>query len=155
MDQGGRGSPRTWSCVRDWGPLPDGGVLLGEAELCPACAVYEQLHEQLEATGLSPDDPAAARVPLFPDSAGRVPTKEGTVAAWDDLFLEAVEEVLAMSVEDLEALDWPELVEAAEAYDGVTGHSARRSGAKLWARAGWREKLIMFLFRWGLSLIHI
>ena len=58
-----------------------------------------------------------------------------------------------MSVEDLAELDWPELVEAAEAYDGVTGHSPRRSGAKLWARAGWRRELIKFLFRWGSDAI--
>ena len=51
MDQGGKGSPRTWSCVCDWGPLPDGGVLLGEARLRPACCVYDQVHERLEALG--------------------------------------------------------------------------------------------------------
>ena len=147
MDQGGKGSPRTWSCVCDWGPLPDGGVLLGEAGLCPACCVHEQVAEQREATGCSQEDPAAASIPLYPDSGGRVPTKEGTVAAWDELFQETVEEVLAASPEELE--DWPELIEAAEAYDRVTGHSARRSGAKLWARAGWRTELIKFLYRWG------
>ena len=69
------------------------------------------------------------------------------MAAWDELFQETVEEVLAASPEELE--DWPELIEAAEAYDRVTGHSARRSGAKLWARAGWRTELIKFLYRWG------
>ena len=146
-DQGGKGSPRTWACICHWPALPDGNVHLGESQMCPACVVGRQLEERLAETGVAPNDPRAKTFPLFPDHAGRFPTKEGTVAAWEDLFEHTCEQIISGGGYT------PEAEAAAAAYDGVTGHSARRSGAKLWARCGWSRELIAFLYRWGSAAI--
>ena len=84
------------------------------------------------ACGLSCRDERAKLVALFPCSSGRACSKEGAVASWQALA--------GRNGGDHEA---------------VSGHSARRSGAKLLARCGWALWQIQFWGRWGSDAIRM
>ena len=64
-DQQGRGAARTWSCICVSGPLADGGVDVRQARLCPVCTPWAHVEEVEQASGVSRQDDAARRVPLF------------------------------------------------------------------------------------------
>ena len=65
--------------------------------------------------------------PLFPDWAGNRVSKADTVAAWQTL--------------------------APSDHDKLGGHSARRSGAKRYARLGWQLSAIQYLGRWASTAV--
>ena len=111
-DTGGLGKSRTLRWICHITALGDGGVPGGA--VCASCTAQAQVALMERACGFSCRDERAKLVPLFPCALGRACSKEGAVASW---------RALAGS-------DW-------EGLDLVSGHSARRSGAKLLARCGW------------------
>ena len=85
------------------------------------------LRAQVEALekryGVEHGSPEADSIPLFPTRAGGVASKKSVIEAWQRI--------------------------APEGHETLSGHSARRSGAKALARAGWPVEVIMFLGRWA------
>ena len=121
-DQRGVGATRRLACTcRSNGDPLD--RLIDEAPSlysCGACAVRHQI-KFLESTfGASLADNPSAAMPLFPTRSGDRPTKQEMISAWA----------------------------FAAAGAPVTGHSARRSGAKSKARRAWTVSQIMFFGRW-------
>jgi len=73
---------------------------------------------------------------LFPDEKGRVPKKESVVDGWDRLWEQAVTEEEEEKGEE-------------EGRAHITGHSARRTGAKLLTRLLWTVSQVAFWGRWA------
>ena len=94
------------------------------AASCGPCAVRRQLHRMESHFGIPFDAPEAQEMPLFPDLDGSRPSKKNVILAW----------FLALLV-------------------SVTGHSARRSGAKHRARTGWSVWQVQFFGRWASAAV--
>ena len=94
---------------------------------CGVCAVRFQVALRLRELDLAPSDPQLFVEPLFPNGAGEVPAKDMLVRAWQAL--------------------------APEGHPALGGHSARRSGCKALARAGWPLSALQLLGRWGSSAV--
>ena len=77
--------------------------------------------------GFTAAEPRAASAPLFPTRSGATPSKRRTIAAWQEL--------------------------SPEGHPTLGGHSARRSGAKRYARMGWTLQVIMHLGRWASAAV--
>ena len=69
------------------------------------------------------------KVALFPNSSGAAPTKRANVASWIALHS------MAGNRADLDGQ--------------ISGHSARRSGAKVLCRCGWELWKVQFHARWA------
>ena len=91
---------------------------------CPVHVLRAQVVLRRAQAGTSVGDVAEHDVPLFPTCSGAVPTKAAVVAAWQSLVKPGV------SI-------------------AVGGHSARRSGAKFYARALWPLLSIQLVGRWA------
>ena len=104
--------------------LPHAGCSSGpfSDDPCPACAVLEQELRVLELFGDDLCDDEVNRLPLFPTRGCKVATKFLMTDAWGKL--------------------------APPAAPRPTGHTARRSGSKKLARAGWCWPSIRFHGRW-------
>ena len=113
VDHWGAGAARSLVCIC--------GVRGRFSFPCVACRVEEQLAAR-QAQGAGQDDP------LFPDEAGRFPTKEGSTRT------------LAIVFVPLEGR--------------ITGHSPRRMGAQLLAGLGIEEVVICWFGRWGSSTVR-
>ena len=122
-DCGGLGKKRSLQCICRILHLADGGVP-GKA-VCPVCMLRRQVADISYVTGTSPCDVEALDVPLFPTCLGDAPSKEATVRAWRAL------------------------VPGRPVGEEIGGHSARRSGAKLFSRCGWDLWKTQFHGRWG------
>ena len=87
--------------------------------VCPVHAVLDQLLAVRDLAEVLAIDPDHA--PLFPTPSGGVPAKNAVCEAWSRL----------------------------STCGPLTGHSARRSGAKYYARTGWTLPAIQRLGRWA------
>ena len=94
----------------------------GRPELRGACAVHVLVSHVARRRAAVPPDGACLSLPLFPSVAGGFCTRKDVAAGWQSLGRQGA---------DKQALP--------------TGHSARRSRAKLYARAGWSVPAIQFL----------
>ena len=92
----------------------------------PIPHVKEQVKEVAAWASTSPGSQEAWRQPLFPALGNGIPNKAATVAGWQ--LLVPVDRTLG-------------------------GHSARRSGAKFYARQGWHVTAIQHLCRWASSQV--
>ena len=128
-DTGGLGKSRTLRCICHITALGDGGVPGGA--VCASCTAQAQVALMERACGFTARDERAKLVPLFPCSLGRACSKDGAVASWQALA--------GKNSGD---------------HDQVSGHSARRSGAKLLARCGWAAWQIQFWGRWGSDAVR-
>ena len=127
-DIGGAGRSRTLRCLCAIMKLPDGEV--PGASVCPACTVHQQVARVERLTGHRAADEAAMGIPLFPNAGLQAPSKKSVVESWRTLQRCG-----------------------ARAQELVSGHSARRSGAKLLARCGWALWQIQFHGRWGSEVV--
>ena len=124
-DQEGRGAARRLA------PECRGSSLLEmlDSSTCAVCAVLRQQDRLLRRFGKSSlAQLAELEVPFFPCRDGGQPTKTQVIKAWKRLQPGGFEKDLS-------------------------GHSARRSGAKRRARLGWSLWQIQFLGRWAASTV--
>eukprot|EP00972_Heterocapsa_arctica_P106513 15689071-Heterocapsa_arctica.AAC.1 len=89
---------------------------------CGACAAKGQLRALEAQFGEKARNVSGCAFPLFPTVGGVAPTKAAVVAAWSRLSSRGAQ---------------------------LRGHSARRSGAKTYARLGWECYQIQFMCRWA------
>jgi hypothetical protein len=89
---------------------------------CGACAVKGQLRALEAQFGGKARNVSGCAFPLFPTAGGMAPTKAAVIAAWSRLSSRSLR---------------------------LRGHSARRSGAKTYARLGWLCYQIQFMGRWA------
>jgi len=95
---------------------------------CAPHMLRRQVRQRLVEQGADPRDPTSwspeiLSSPLFPDRRGRVPSKKKVIEGWQRC--------------------------APPNQERISGHSARRSGAKRRAREGWLLNVIMLLGRWA------
>ena len=100
------------------------------ALVCPVCALKRQVSHMCGKHCITQDDARALSVPLFTTSVGGAVRKDAIVASWRALYSAA-----AAPAERQHA-------------NLITGHSARRSGAKTLCRCGWALWKIQFHARW-------
>ena len=134
-DTRGVGMKRALHCLCN-STLADGGIR-GES-VCPVCAVKQQVEFVCRTFGVSRECDAALRTPLFPTKRGQAATKCAVVAAWKALFEGAARPEDRASMEGL-----------------VSGHSARRSGAKLLCRCKWDLWKIQWHARWQSDAVKL
>lgn len=142
VDQMGKGAERTWSCLCKTGALVDGAVDPAADDCCPVCLLRDHVQKVEQTYGVLQTDDESADIPLFPTSEGKTPAKHDVVKSWTALF---------EGVGEDEGLDEAEEDPASGRllYEGVDGHSARRSAAKLFTRLGWTKTKVQFAGRWG------
>ena len=126
-DVGGLGKSRTLKCICHVEALADGRVP-GHV-VCPACLVAHQVRLVSEFAGVSQECERAREIPLFPTLTLCTPDKGAVVASWQRLVAGGA---------------GPQQPTA-----DIMGHSARRSGAKFFARCGWALWQVQFHGRWG------
>ena len=119
-DTKGKGAARTLAHECD---IP-GSRLPAGARTCPVCAVKRQL-ERLKANWGCPslEDVQVLDLPLFPAPGGGTASKQTMIAAWKKVHRAASPDVQ------------------------LSGHSARRTGAKRRAKQGWSLWQIQFMGR--------
>ena len=101
-------------------------------ERCAPHRLRKQRRDRIKELGGDPDNEDTwteeiLTAPLFPNGWGEVPSKAKVIEGWNKV--------------------------APVGHDALSGHSARRSGAKRRAREGWALSIIMLLGRWAGSSI--
>ena len=118
-DQQAIGFKRTMHCCCSINAFPDGDMK--GSSVCAPCAVQKQLMERyLEGAG--PEDH------LFSTSEGEVVEKKAMVQSWTELARKGGRN---------------------KDPGSISGHSARRSGAKMLCRCGWPLWKVQFHARWA------
>ena len=130
-DPVGRGCRRTLSCICN----------SHRCFKCPFCAVMSLVRNQVIRTGVQQTEPKAEEIPLVA-SIG---------SPWETIKKEAVIEALKGDAQSL-VDDRPPLKHRI-CVERVTGHSFRRTGAKMLARSGISIDLIQFMARHSSSAI--
>jgi len=97
------------------------------AERCAAHGLLAHQQRRYADLGTTEKEEAAWEAPLFPTRSGSTAAKAAVVRAWQSL--------------------------APEGHPLLGGHSARRSGAKRYARRGWTLAAISRHGRWGSSAV--
>ena len=123
-DSGGAGTSRKLRCTCGAGWASPPGV---PDATCPFHVLQEQVAAVVASSGVQAHEHAAWLTPLFPTVSGDTATKAAMIAGWQMLVP-------------------PDHV-------AVGGHSARRSGAKRYAREGWGELAIRNLGRWASAAV--
>ena len=124
QDPGAVGRTRVFHCICKLGSVPDGWV--PGRSVCPVCALKRQVAHRCAQAGVTQTDEKAKKIPLFCTSAGEIVGKTGVVSSWRALLRAAIGPADRPGVDD------------------VSGHSARRSGAKTLCRCGWELWKIQF-----------
>ena len=125
-DQTGLGAARTLSHECDG----RGRLLMRTSSTCPVCAILRQLRRLYAKFGCeSIEDLSAHQLPLFPASNGDAPSKNLVIEAWSAGWLNP------------------------SGARALSGHSARRTGAKRRAKLGWSLWQIQFMGRWAASTV--
>jgi len=135
----GRVRPLTCVCGEQLGVAKVEG-----AEVCAACAVKEELDRRVslvrsENPTLDPgrEGPEWQQLPLFTTVAGGQVKEAALIGAWRALCAAAAQ------------AGAPTPPGSDPNWQKPTGHSARRSGAKLLARLGWALWMIQWFGRWA------
>ena len=127
-DTGGLGCRRVLHCTCSIRCMKDGSVR--GSDVCPVCCMRSQVEYVRGRFG--------PNAPLFANEKGEVPSKNAMVRTWRSLYCEAT------------GCDASERVALS-----ISGHSARRSGAKMLARCGWSLWQIQHHGRWGSDVIKM
>ena len=125
MSKMDHGCDRSIHCCCALAAVPDGDVR--GSKVCAACAVRRQLLWRYKHGGQPSDH-------LFCDSKGQAVEKKQMVRSWQRLAAQGGSE---------------------RGSEDISGHSARRSGAKMLCRCGWDLWKVQFHARWASDTVKL